>query len=102
MAATSAAVRDGGSASVRTCTLVPAMPERSTVSVSRAQPSTGRRLSMVRTSSTSAPASIRAPRAMSPAMPEKQWNQATVAPAPPPAGTVTPFHATGPSSCACA
>ena len=33
---------------------------------------------MALTSSTGAPASIKAPKAMSPAMPEKQWNQAAV------------------------
>ena len=40
-------------------------------------PETGRRAITSRTSSTSAPASSRAPSAMSPAMPEKQWNQAS-------------------------
>src|SRR5206468_6031202 len=37
-----------------------------------------RRSSTSRTLSKSAPASMSAPSAMSPAMPEKQWNQATV------------------------
>ena len=99
MAATLAAARWGGSASVRTCTLVPPMPDRMTVSVSSPQPSTGSRFSIPRTSSRSAPASSRAPRAMSPAMPEKQWNQATVLSGPLPEGTVTPCQATARSSC---
>ena len=47
-------------------------------SASRRQPCTGRRSTMERTSSTSAPASMSEPRAMSPAMPEKQWNQASL------------------------
>src|SRR5688572_20617541 len=42
------------------------------------QPAIGSRSSSVRTSPTSAPASIRLPSAMSPAIPAKQWNQATV------------------------
>ena len=60
-------------------TWVAAMPHRSTGSASQ-RPSRppGRRSSSARTSSRSAPASTSAPRAMSPAMPEKQWNQATV------------------------
>ncbi len=100
--ATSAAWRCGGSGSVCTWTFVAPMPERVTVSVSSDHPPTGRRRSRARTSSTSAPASIRAPRAMSPAMPEKQWNQATVAPSVSPApsaeGAVTSSQATGTSS----
>ena len=43
---------------------------------SSAQPPTGSRSTRPRTSAGSAPASTSAPRAMSPAMPEKQWNQA--------------------------
>ncbi|MEJ7583893.1 MAG: hypothetical protein WKF43_07345 [Acidimicrobiales bacterium] len=57
---------------------VPAIPPRRTGSASSSQPSTGSRRHSVRTSSRSAPASTRAPSAMSPAMPEKQWNQAMV------------------------
>ena len=40
-------------------------------------------MSNARTSSTSAPASTRDPSAMSPAMPAKQWNHATVEASPP-------------------
>src|SRR5438132_6236326 len=57
---------------------VPAMPPRRTGSASSDQPFTGRRRRISRTASRSAPASTSAPSAMSPAMPEKQWNQATV------------------------
>src|SRR3990170_5511285 len=59
-------------------TRVPAMPPRSVDSARTSQSRTGSRSSTSRTASRSAPASMRAPRAMSPAMPEKQWNQATV------------------------
>src|SRR5205085_4590486 len=54
-----------------------------TSSVSSAQPPIGSRSRMATTSSTGAPASRQAPSAMSPAMPSKQWNQATVVTAPP-------------------
>jgi hypothetical protein len=54
------------------------MPQRSTGSTWSTQPSTGSRPTRARTSSGSAPASTSDPSAMSPAMPEKQWNQATV------------------------
>ena len=43
------------------------------------QPATGSRSRISVTSSSGAPASRQAPRAMSPAIPAKQWNQATVA-----------------------
>ena len=69
-------VRTTAESSTSTWTLVAATPARSTGSTSIAQPFTGRRSSSDRTSSMSAPASTRLPRAMSPAMPEKQWNQA--------------------------
>src|SRR5205823_389356 len=49
-----------------------------TSSASRPQPLTGSRSRMAVTSSRGAPASRQAPRAMSPAIPAKQWNQATV------------------------
>ena len=58
---------------------VAAIPPRSTGSTSSAQPPNGSRSSSASTSSRSAPASIRLPRAMSPAIPAKQWNQATAA-----------------------
>ena len=57
---------------------VQAMPPRSASSKPRSQPGSASRSRRVRTSSASAPASTREPRAMSPAMPAKQWNQATV------------------------
>ncbi len=71
------AVRTTVVSSVWTWALVAAIPQRSTGSTSRPQPRTGRRSTIERTSSTSAPASRSEPSAMSPAMPEKQWNQAT-------------------------
>src|SRR5581483_12379084 len=61
-----------------TWALVAASPPRMTSSASRPQPPIGRRPRMAVTSSSGAPASRQAPRAMSPAMPAKQWNQATV------------------------
>ena len=70
------AVRTTVVSSVWTWALVAAMPQRSTGSDSRAQPETGSRSIMARTSSRSAPASSSEPSAMSPAIPEKQWNQA--------------------------
>ncbi len=73
-----AAVRTTPVSATRTSTLVAAMPQRSTGSTVSSQPSTGSRPTSPRTSSGSAPASISAPSAMSPAIPEKQWNQATV------------------------
>ena len=73
-----AAVRTTELASARTCTLVPPMPARMTGSASSDHPPMGRRSHRLRTSARSAPASTSAPRAMSPAIPEKQWNQATV------------------------
>ena len=72
-----AAVRTTVVSSTCTWTLVAAMPQRSTGSASRAQPPTGSSSQMLRISSRSAPASTSAPRAMSPAIPEKQWNQAS-------------------------
>ena len=57
---------------------VQAMPPRRTASCRRSQPASGTRRRMASTSSRSAPASSRLPSAMSPAMPAKQWNQATV------------------------
>src|SRR5688500_8007468 len=57
---------------------VAAMPPRIVGSASIDQPATGRRRSTSRMPSISAPASTRAPRAMSAVMPGKQWNQATV------------------------
>src|SRR4051794_19431616 len=57
---------------------VPAMPPRIVGSARTDQPPTGRRETISSTASRSAPASTRAPSAMSPAMPEKQWNQAIV------------------------
>src|SRR2546429_3592454 len=57
---------------------VPAMPPRDVGSAWIVQPRTGSRCRTSRTLSRSAPASTSAPSAMSPAMPEKQWNQATV------------------------
>src|SRR3954453_6236700 len=54
-----------------------------TSSASRPQPVTGSRSRMAVTWSSGAPASRQAPSAMSPAMPAKQWNQATVVTAPP-------------------
>ena len=59
---------------------VAAIPQRRTGSKCRSQPATGRRSRRARTSSGSAPASTSDPSAMSPAIPEKQWNQATVLP----------------------
>ena len=56
---------------------VQATPPRMPVSNRRSQPGRASRSSSPRTSSTSAPASTSEPRAMSPAMPAKQWNQAT-------------------------
>ena len=73
-----AAVRTTPVSAVRTCALVAAIPQRRTGSTSSSQPSTGSSASISRTASGSAPASIRDPSAMSPAMPEKQWNQASV------------------------
>ena len=57
---------------------VQAMPPRMPSSKSRRQPGRASRLRRARISSTSAPASASDPSAMSPAMPAKQWNQATV------------------------
>ena len=71
------AVRTTVVSSVWTWALVAAMPQRSTGSASSRQPCTGSRSTIERTSSTSAPASMSEPSAMSPAMPEKQWNQAS-------------------------
>src|SRR3954452_15736002 len=59
-----------------TFTWVAATPARSTGVASICQPPTGIRWQTLRTSSRSAPASTSAPSAMSPAMPEKQWNHA--------------------------
>src|SRR5207253_3376811 len=61
-----------------TWALVAASPPRMTSSASRPQAVIGSRSRMAVTSSRGAPASRQAPRAMSPAMPAKQWNQATV------------------------
>ncbi len=70
------AVRTTVVSSACTWALVAAMPHRSTGSASRPQPRTGSRSTMARTSSRSAPASSSDPSAMSPAIPEKQWNHA--------------------------
>ena len=72
------AVRTTAVSGACTCAWVAAMPPRSTGSASSPQPPTGSRASRARTSSRSAPASSSDPSAMSPAIPEKQWNQATV------------------------
>ena len=64
--------------SVSTTARVAAIPARSTGSARRVQPPRGRRCRSASTSEKSAPASRRLPSAMSPAMPAKQWNQATV------------------------
>ena len=74
----------------------PPTPPRCAASTSSAQPSsTGSRPSIVRTPSTSAPASSSAPSAMSPAMPEKQWNQATRSRGRPTAGRSSAGHRAG-------
>ena len=82
MARISRAGRWVASSSAVTRTSIAAIPPRRQGSAVSAQqdagrPPTGRRLIRARTSSTSAPASTRAPRAMSPAMPENGWNHAT-------------------------
>ncbi len=63
--------------SVSTTARVAAIPARSTGSARRLHPPRGRRCNIESTSEKSAPASRRLPSAMSPAMPAKQWNQAT-------------------------
>ena len=73
----SAAVRCMVSSFASTFALVPASPHRRVGPASRVQPSTGSRHNMSRTSSTAAPASMSAPRAISPEIPEKPLNQAT-------------------------
>ena len=72
------AVRTTPLSSVCTITWVAPTPPRETGSASSFHPPTGMRPQISRTSSRSAPASRRLPSAMSPAMPEKQWNHATV------------------------
>ncbi len=71
-------VRTTTSSVVSTTARVAAMPARRTGSARSPQPPRGRRRNMVSNSEKSAPASRRLPSAMSPAMPAKQWNHATV------------------------